>query len=120
MEKGNQASMKISRHCYAITGLASALPWTVNAGIIAGDPTTLVVDTGANMQAARTIFGYARSVRQANRLLVVNTERHLDHIGGNSLFHEQGIDIYGHPAINRTDEDLAEECMHRNELISER
>ena len=96
--------MRISRHCYAITGLASVLPWTVNAGIIAGDAITLVVDTGANTQAARTIYGYAKSVRTDNRLLVVNTERHLDHIGGNSLFHEQGVDIYGHQGIARTDE----------------
>jgi glyoxylase-like metal-dependent hydrolase (beta-lactamase superfamily II) len=116
----NQASMRISRHCYAITGLASVLPWTVNAGIIAGDPTTLVVDTGPNMQAARTIYGYAKSVRLVNRLLVVNTEGHLDHIGGNSLFYEQGIDIYGHHAIARTDEELDEECALINALIPER
>jgi glyoxylase-like metal-dependent hydrolase (beta-lactamase superfamily II) len=98
--------MKISQHCYAITGLAFLPPWTVNAGLVAGESTTLVVDTGATMQAARTIYGYARSVRPANRLLALNTERHLDHISGNSLFNEQGVAIYGHHAIARRDEEL--------------
>ena len=44
--------MKVSRHCYAVTGLAFLPPWSVNAGLIAGQAKTLVVDTGANMQAA--------------------------------------------------------------------
>ncbi|HET8841128.1 MAG TPA: MBL fold metallo-hydrolase [Ktedonobacteraceae bacterium] len=99
--------MKISQHCYAITGLSFIPPWTVNAGFIAGGAATLVVDTGANMQAARTIYGYAKSARPSNTLLVINTERHLDHIGGNSLFRELGIDVYGHYAITRSEEDLA-------------
>ncbi len=98
--------MKISQHCYAITGLAFLPPWTVNAGLIAGESATLVVDTGATMQAARTIYGYARSVRPANRLLAINTECHLDHMSGNSLFHEQGVAIYGHHAIARTEAEL--------------
>src|SRR4051812_21732241 len=99
--------MKISQHCYAITGLSFIPPWTVNAGFITGGAATLVVDTGANMQAARTIYGYARSARPTNDLFVVNTERHLDHISGNSLFRELDIDIYGHHAIARSEEDLA-------------
>jgi glyoxylase-like metal-dependent hydrolase (beta-lactamase superfamily II) len=109
--------MKISQHCYAITGLAFLPPWTVNAGFVTGGAATLVVDTGANMQAARTIYGYARCSRPTNRLLVINTERHLDHLGGNSLFHEQGIDIYGHQAIARTASELVGAIAELNQCI---
>lgn len=109
--------MKISRHCYAITGLAFIPPWSVNAGFITGEVATLVVDTGATMQAARTIYGYASAARPRNRLLVVNTERHLDHISGNCLFHDQGCDIYGHPRIARQPEDLADALAELNACI---
>ncbi len=109
--------MKLSRHCYAITGLAFIPPWSVNAGFITGEVATLVVDTGATMQAARTIYGYASAARPHNRLLVVNTERHLDHVSGNSLFREMGCDIYGHPQIVRQPEDLAGAIAEFNECI---
>lgn len=109
--------MKISQHCYAITGLSFVPPWTVNAGFVTGGAATLVVDTGANMQAARTIYGYARSARPANDLLVVNTERHLDHVSGNSLFRELDIDVYGHYAIARSEEDLAGAISEMKEYI---
>lgn len=110
--------MKISRHCYAITGLGFIPPWSVNAGLIAGEVATLVVDTGATMQAARTIYGYASSVRPNNRLLVINTERHLDHVSGNSLFREQGCDIYGHPGIARDEAELDLAIAELNACIS--
>ncbi len=109
--------MKISRHCYAITGLGFLPPWSVNAGIIAGEAATLVVDTGATLQAARTIYGYASSVRPNNRVLVINTERHLDHIGGKSLFRDLGCDIYGHPGIARVEEELASAITELNACI---
>lgn len=109
--------MKLSPHCYAITGLAFLPPWTVNAGFITGGTTTLVVDTGATMQAARTISGYASCAAPHNHLLVINTERHLDHIGGNSLFRDQGIAIYGHHGIVRTDDELAEAVEELNRCI---
>jgi glyoxylase-like metal-dependent hydrolase (beta-lactamase superfamily II) len=109
--------MKISRYCYAITGLAFIPPWTVNAGFIAGDVATLVVDTGTTMQAARTIYGYASCARPGNRLLVINTERHLDHVSGNSLFRDLGCDIYGHPGIHRQEEELVGAIAELNACI---
>ena len=109
--------MKISRHCYAITGLAFIPPWSVNSGFVVGGATTLVVDTGATMQTARTIHGYASCARPQNRLLAINTERHLDHVGGNSLFRELGSDIYGHPAIRRHEEELTGAVAELNACI---
>jgi glyoxylase-like metal-dependent hydrolase (beta-lactamase superfamily II) len=109
--------MKIAPHCYAITGLAYVPPWMVNAGLVVGEETTLVVDTGATMQAARTIYGYAQAVRPNNRLLAMNTERHLDHLCGNSLFRDQGIDVYGHREIDRREDELAGEIEDLNACI---
>ncbi len=101
--------MRISERCYAVTGLAYALPWVVNAGFIVGDEETLIVDTGANALAAGTIHGYASAVRPDNRLRVVNTEKHFDHIGGNGFFAELEIPIHGHPGIARTAAEFAAE-----------
>ena len=100
--------MRLSERCYAVTGLAYALPWIVNAGFIVGDEETLIVDTGANALAAATIHGYASAVRPENRLRVVNTEKHFDHIGGNGFFQELEIPIHGH-RIERTAEEFAQE-----------
>src|SRR5438445_10588081 len=58
------------------------------------------------MQAARTVYGYATCARPRNRLLGINTGRHLDHVGGNSLFRDLGLDIYGHQGIAREEAEL--------------
>lgn len=104
--------MKISASCYAIHGLFTLSPWVVNSGFILGESKTLIVDAGANYLTAQTIFGYATCAREENELMLVNTEPHFDHIGGNCFFSEKGIPIYGHEGINRTREEflgLAEE-----------
>ena len=98
--------MRLSARCFAITGLAYVPPWSVNAGFICGEETTLIVDTGANAAAAATIHGYALVPRPSNRLIVINTEQHFDHIGGNGYFRERGIDVYGHESIQRSPEEF--------------
>src|ERR1035441_3680942 len=94
--------MRVSPRCYAVTGLGYSPPWCVNAGFIAGDNQTLVVDTGGNALAGQTIHGYATAVRPTNRLRVINTEKHFDHIGGNGFFRAQAVEIWGHSGIART------------------
>jgi glyoxylase-like metal-dependent hydrolase (beta-lactamase superfamily II) len=98
-------------------GLGYLPPWTVNAGFIAGTERTLIVDTGANAAAAATIYGYATLAAPGNRLLLVNTERHFDHIGGNSWF-GAGIEIYGHASIERTEGEFLAEIAEFNGEIS--
>ncbi len=110
--------MRLSHRCFAVTGLGYLPPWTVNAGFITGDETTLIVDTGANAAAAATIHGYASIARPSNRLLVLNTERHFDHIGGNGYFRECGIDVWGHASIQRSDEEFRAEIAEFNGEIS--
>jgi glyoxylase-like metal-dependent hydrolase (beta-lactamase superfamily II) len=110
--------LRISDRCFAVLGLGYVPPWTVNAGFIAGDETTLIIDTGANAAAASTIYGYASTARPTNQLRVLNTERHFDHIGGNAFFRDRGIDIYGHASINRTDDEFRAEIEEFNAEIS--
>ena len=83
-----------------------------------GEEITLIVDTGANALAASTIHGYATAVRPANRVIVINTEKHFDHIGGNGYFREQGIAVHGHAAIERTPEEFRAELAEFNAGIS--
>ena len=110
--------MRLSDHCYAITGLGYTPPWSVNAGFIVGRETTLIVDTGACALSAATIHGYASTARPDNRLAVINTERHFDHIGGNCYFLDRGVDIYGHAALKRTEEEFRAELDEFNALIA--
>ena len=110
--------MLLSSRCFAITGLGYLPPWTVNAGFITGDETTLIVDTGANAAAASTIHGYASIARPSNRLLVLDTERHFDHVGGNAYFRERGVDVYGHFSIQRSDDEFRAEMLEFNAEIS--
>jgi glyoxylase-like metal-dependent hydrolase (beta-lactamase superfamily II) len=110
--------MKLSKHCYALTGFAYIPPWGVNAGIIVGEEKTLVVDTGPTMQAAATIHGYAQAVQRTNQLIAINTEEHLDHISGNAYFAGLGIDIHGHKLISRNDSELAAEIKSYTTYIS--
>ena len=109
--------MRLTNRCYAVTGLGYSTPWCVNAGVIAGDSITLVVDTGGNTLAAQTIFGYASAVRHKNTLRVINTEKHFDHIGGNGFFRQQGVDVWGHAEILRTADEFADEIADFNDAI---
>ena len=115
----SRPAMRLSDRCFAVTGLAYLPPWSVNAGIVSGEHTTLIVDTGANALAAATIHGYALAVRPGNRILVIDTERHFDHIGGNGYFRERGIDVYGHASIDRTDDEFRAEVAGFNNAISD-
>jgi glyoxylase-like metal-dependent hydrolase (beta-lactamase superfamily II) len=110
--------MRVSNRCYAVTGLGYVAPWCVNAGFIAGETTTLIVDTGANALAAASIHGYASAVRPSNQLRVINTEQHFDHIGGNGFFRDRGIDLWGHARLQRTEEEFQAEMAEFNSEIS--
>jgi glyoxylase-like metal-dependent hydrolase (beta-lactamase superfamily II) len=110
--------MRLSNRCFAVTGLGYLPPWSVNAGFITGDKTTLIIDTGANAAAAATIHGYATTARPSNRLLVLDTERHFDHIGGNGYFRARGVDVYGHASIQRTDDEFRLEMAEFNREVS--
>jgi cyclase len=106
--------MRLSEHCHALLGFAYVPPWSVNAGFVRGREGTLIVDTGPTAQAAETILGYARAAAPGNTVLAIDSERHLDHVAGNETLRAQGIEVYGHVSIARTDaeleRDVAEYC----------
>jgi cyclase len=56
--------------------------------------------------SAQTIYGYATAVKPGNKIALINTEKHLDHTGGDCYFKDKGADIYGHSKINNTQKDL--------------
>jgi glyoxylase-like metal-dependent hydrolase (beta-lactamase superfamily II) len=109
--------MRLSEHCYAVTGLGYITPWCVNAGFITGDERTLIVDTGSNAYAGETILGYAIAAKASNEVLVINTEKHFDHILGNCVFDRLGCEIWGHPRVARTAEEFSTERNEVNESI---
>jgi len=111
--------MKLTSNCYALTGLYFFPPWNVNAGFIIGNNKTLIIDSGSNYISAQTIFGYANIAKPDNEILLINTEKHLDHIGGNGYFSEKGIKIYGHYLINRNQNELVSILTNINETITE-
>lgn len=109
--------MQISSHCFAVTGLGYIPPWSVNAGFVVGETTTLIVDFGGNLLVAQTIYGYARAVRPDNLMLAVNTEKHFDHVDGNKFFRSLGIDVYAHTENLRTAEEFEAEITEFNGSI---
>lgn len=90
--------MQLTKHCYAVTGLAHSTAFSVNAGFVVGDGETLVVDSGYNSLSAQTILGYAQvaSQQRDGPLFLVNTEIHWDHILGNHIFKQNGARIIAH------------------------
>ena len=109
--------MKLTNNCYAVLGLGYSPPWVVNAGFIIETEKTLIIDTGGSYLSAQTIYGYAKNVKPENELIVVNTEKHFDHIGGNSFFNENGIKIFGHRLNQRSKEEFQNEISYFNQII---
>ena len=111
--------MRISDHCHALLGFSYLPPWTVNAGVAYGTARTLVIDTGPFALAAATIHGYAELVRPGNAIVAINTEGHLDHVGGNAFFQRLGISVHGHVSIQREESDLAEDIAAYEECVAD-
>jgi glyoxylase-like metal-dependent hydrolase (beta-lactamase superfamily II) len=109
--------MRISTRCYAITGLGFTPPWGVNAGFIVGDAKTLIVDTGPTYLAARTVYGYALAARPGNEMIALNTEMHVDHMMGNSLFQDMSVPIWGHERCERSSDALEANAADFNATI---
>jgi glyoxylase-like metal-dependent hydrolase (beta-lactamase superfamily II) len=109
--------MKLTDNCYAVLGLGYSPPWAVNSGFVIGSKKTLIIDSGPMYLAAQTIYGYAKNIKPENELIVVNTEKHFDHIGGNSFFKEMGIKIYAHEKNIRTAGEFDEEKDYFNKII---
>ncbi len=109
--------MKLTKNCFAVLGLGYSPPWVVNSGFVVGSEKTLIIDSGPMYLAAQTIYGYAKNIKPENELLVINTEKHFDHIGGNSFFKEKGIKIYAHEKNSRNENEFDNEKEYFNRII---
>jgi len=97
--------MELTRHCFAVTGLAHETGFSVNAGFVIGDGETLIIDSAFNYLSAQTILGYAKASAPKNKIrYLINTEIHFDHTLGNSVFKEIGAEIV---ACNKTSYDTS-------------
>jgi len=109
--------MKLTDNCYSVLGLGYSPPWVVNSGFVVGSQKTMIIDSGPMYLAAQTIYGYAKNIKPENELIVVSTEKHFDHIDGNSFFRERGVKIYAHEKNIRTEEEFTEEKRYFNNII---
>lgn len=99
--------MELTRHCFAVTGLAHETGYSVNAGFVIGDGETLIIDSAFNYLSAQTILGYAKASAPQNKIrYLINTEIHFDHTLGNSVFKEIGAEII---ACNKTAYDTSDD-----------
>ncbi len=49
--------------------------------------------------------------------MVVNTEPHFDHIGGNGFFIDKNINVYAHPGVKRKEEEFKQNKKEYNSTI---
>lgn len=107
------------KRCFWLTGLTHADLFSVNAGFIIGDKETVIIDTGFNLEAARTIYDFAYQVAPDNRIsMVVNLEGHYDHIFGNAYFIENGCKIIAFKDVCLTEKELKDYKREANQSIS--
>ena len=99
--------MQLSSRCYGLTGLTHADYFSVNAGFIVGNQETVIIDAGYNVEAAQTIYGYAKAVAPVNKIShVILLEGHYDHILGTSYFVEQGAQTVAHPSVTLNQQEV--------------
>ncbi len=112
--------MELSRHCFAVTGLAHETGFSVNAGFITGDGETLIIDSAFNYLSAQTILGYAKVSAPQNKIkYLINTELHFDHTLGNSIFKEIGAEIIAYNMIAYNKHMNMESMINRmNDILS--
>ncbi|NIQ04686.1 MAG: MBL fold metallo-hydrolase [Candidatus Korarchaeota archaeon] len=110
--------MKLSKHCYCLTGLCHSDCFSVNAGFITGMSETIIIDSGFNIESAQTIYHYAKTAAPDNEITtLINLERHYDHIFGNGYFINKGVKVIAHEKVKLTEEEIAEFKHKSNEEI---
>lgn len=110
--------MQLSNHCYAVTGLSHSFCFYVNAGFIIGEKETIVIDTGWNLESAKTIYHYAKAVAPKNKIsTVINLESHYDHTFGNIYFIDRGAKIIAHKKTSLTKDEMDEYISSSNSRI---
>jgi cyclase len=74
----------------AIDNPKAQAPSAANAGFVIGDDAVAVIDTFANIEAAKRLLAEIRKVTNLPVRFVINTHYHLDHVAGNRIFVDAG------------------------------
>lgn len=111
--------MKLSAHCYVVPGLSHSDYFSVNAGFIACQQETILIDSGHNQESAMLLFHYAQAVKLDNTIShVINLEAHADHTFGNGFLKKQGVQIIAHHTTRLSQADLDQFIAEANEQIT--
>jgi cyclase len=74
----------------AIDNPKAQSPSAANAGFVIGEEGVAVIDTFANIDAAKQLLAEIRKVTNLPVKFVINTHYHADHVAGNSVFVDAG------------------------------
>lgn len=100
-----------------------------NIGVIIGDASVAVVDSGGSLVEARKLLDAIKTLAERPVKYLINTHMHPDHIFGNAAFRDLGVEIVGHhnlPAaleargetyLRNFRRDLGEELMKGVEIV---
>jgi quinoprotein relay system zinc metallohydrolase 2 len=72
-----------------------------NIGFIVGDRCIAVIDTGGNPEQGKALKNAIKHTSNKPICYVINTHVHPDHIYGNSVFKEAGVQFVGHEKLAR-------------------
>jgi len=92
----------------AVSNARSKEPAGANTGFVIGDDAVAVIDTtmtfgadGFNTDVARQMVAAIRSLTPLPIRFVINTHYHLDHVGANSVFVDEGAVVVAHENVRR-------------------
>jgi glyoxylase-like metal-dependent hydrolase (beta-lactamase superfamily II) len=118
---GNPAVHKLSANVWAITGLchtAGDRGYSVNAGIIATEKSIVFIDSGMTIDSAEFIWRTAQEkMPKYDKLYLIITHHHSDHVFGMRVFKEKGAQIIGHRGV---EEELRGDNGKYGSFIAER
>ena len=92
----------------AVSNPRSKEPAGANTGFVIGDDAVAVIDTtmtfgadGFNTDVARQMVAAIRNLTPLPIKFVINTHYHLDHVGANSVFVNEGAVVVAHENVRR-------------------
>jgi len=115
---------KVSPHCWAFIGNGDDVyhSYGANTGLIIGREACLVVDTGFHHRTANQLLSVVQK-HSPERLYVLNTHYHSDHVFGNLPFTKAGASIIAHENCRRSMLDQSEGLLNkyrkRNKRLAE-
>jgi len=100
---GNPEVHKLSKNIYAVTGLyhtAIDRGFTTNAGIIFTSGSVIFIDSGQTIASAKFLWETARKRMKGNeRIYLILTHHHSDHVFGMRILEEKGAEIIAHKGV---------------------